>query len=87
MNAPVRISSINYEVVSGHWYVLRESDLCEGRNRLGIDVSHLPLNVPLCGGCDAQLDCGVCHSCEVVNVDLEQWPETEGDPLLGRRVA
>lgn len=36
-----------------------------GENKLGITVT-LVLGLPLCGGCDQPLDCGVCLDCMAV---------------------
>lgn len=61
-----------------------------GETSFGYTVT-LPLNVPLCAGCDREIVNGKCDACEQVFVgdpiclfDLDA--ETMGDPLL-RRVA
>ena len=67
-------------------YVLREDDVCDGRNKLGMKVT-APLNVTLCGFCDKPVDAeGKCHSCMTIHIDVS-LTETRGDPLLKRRAA
>lgn len=59
-----------YDTTTGSHYVLTEDDVIDGRNRLGMDVRHVPLDVPLCASCDGVIEDGVCHGCELVHADL-----------------
>jgi hypothetical protein len=42
--------------------------IATGENKLGFTVT-LVLDVPLCSGCDAPLDAGVCSDCSMVFVE------------------
>jgi hypothetical protein len=71
MNQLVRIAPLGFEIVKGNHYVLTEADVFDGKNRLGMDVSHLPLNVPLCEGCDGAIHSdGICHDCGIIHSDI-----------------
>jgi hypothetical protein len=61
---------MNYATTTGSHYVLTEDDLTEGRNRLGMPVAHIPLDVPLCSSCDGVIEDGACHDCELIHTDL-----------------
>lgn len=43
--------------------------LLTGTNRHGFRVT-LPLDAPLCEGCDGQIIRGVCHDCQIIHADL-----------------
>lgn len=57
-----------------------------GQNKLGMTVT-LPLNVPLCKGCDQPLDNFVCHDCSLVfHIDgpiIELTPKDLGNGRWG----
>lgn len=59
-------------------YTLHASDLEDGRNELGIDVSHIPTGVPLCVYCDTPVPAdGYCRGCEVLHEDLIERADLE----------
>lgn len=80
MNAPHPITPA-FDVAEGA-YIMTIDDFPEGcfvrvvngerfgtgENKLGLTVT-LPLNTPLCNGCDAPLDNGVCSDCQLVFVE------------------
>lgn len=67
------MSALNYEIVRAMHYVLTEDDVFDGRNVFGLDVSDVPLNVPLCGGCDRPVPPdGRCEMCEMIHADLSR---------------
>jgi hypothetical protein len=70
-----------FEVVRDHHFIMTEEDVFDGgRNRLGMDVSHVPLNVPLCKSCDGEIVDALCRDCMALHADLlpELRAETKG---------
>lgn len=66
-------------IVRDNSYILTSDDLCEGRNKLGMDVSHIPLDVELCQGCDHPIpDDRYCARCDCKH----QLTSVVGDPLF-----
>lgn len=56
--------------------VLLATGICPRGDR----VEDTPLGVPLCSGCDNEIDAsGFCHGCE----EQRLFEPTQGDPLLG----
>lgn len=83
------IHRLGYEVAHEMHYVLTEADVWDGKNKLGIDVSHIPLNVALCEGCDTPIPSdGCCDRCMVWHGDIAvQTTEMRGDPPLRKDAA
>lgn len=79
MNAP-------WDREIGCTYVLTADDVEDGKNKLGMDVSDIPLNTLLCCFCDTPVDSeGRCFHCRTIHMDAElQFTEVHGDPLLKR---
>jgi hypothetical protein len=73
----------SFTVVRDHHFVMTEDDVFDGKNKLGMDVSRVPLNVPLCKGCDGEIVDAVCLDCETLHADLlpELRAETKGQWL------
>ncbi len=79
VNMPSTRAKPDWTLASGASYILTNDDLENGRNRLGIDVRHIPLGVPLCGYCDAPLSAaGKCAPCQTIHTDFaEQLVDVE----------
>jgi hypothetical protein len=84
MNTQSRLTTgKSFTPVTDHHFVMTEDDLSDGRNKLGIKVN-VPLDVPLCKGCDNEIIDAVCKDCELLFADLIQLTQTVSDPFLGR---
>jgi hypothetical protein len=91
-----------WEVVTGHHYVMRPEDFADGcytvtdaasgrilvigEHKLGYRIRTY-LNEPLCEGCDDPVADGVCHGCLMIHADLVPDEEVRGDPFLKARTA
>jgi len=82
-------NAMKLEPVTAAYYVLTPADVEDGRNRLGMNVSHLPFGVPLCSFCDDAIPpSGVCRKCAVIHMDIMVGlTEVHSDPLLKRKDA
>lgn len=59
-----------WENALGCTYRLTADQVEGGRNRLGMDVSHIPLDVTLCGFCDTPISEGRCFNCRTIHTDV-----------------
>jgi hypothetical protein len=71
VNIAVRIAPLEWELATRSTYVLTENDVEDGKNKLGMDVRHIALNVPLCSFCDGQLVGNACYPCQTIHTDIE----------------